>query len=51
MLIATAALFTVGVALFIFDFFRHAPKFEILSDEDPNRRIDMPATPSSERYA
>ena len=26
MLIATASLFTVGVALFIFDFFRHAPR-------------------------
>ena len=27
MLIATASLFTVGVALFIYDFFRHAPRF------------------------
>jgi nitric oxide reductase subunit B len=32
MLIATASLFTAGVALFIYDFFRHAPRFE-LSDE------------------
>ncbi len=51
MLILTAAIFTVGVALFIYEFFRYAPKFEVVSDEDPNRRIDVPATPSTERYA
>ena len=51
MLILTAAVFTVGVGLFIYDFFRHAPKFEVVGDEDPNRRIDVPATPSPERYA
>src|SRR5690606_41157169 len=51
MLILTAAVFTVGVALFIYDFFRHAPKFEVVGDEDPTRRIDVPATPSPQRYA
>jgi nitric oxide reductase subunit B len=34
MLIATSAVFTVGVMLFIFDFFRHAPRFEPIGDED-----------------
>jgi nitric oxide reductase subunit B len=29
MLIATASLFTVGVALFIYDFFRHAPRLMV----------------------
>ncbi|HSD39792.1 MAG TPA: cbb3-type cytochrome c oxidase subunit I [Rhodocyclaceae bacterium] len=33
MLIATASMFTVGVALFIYDFFRHAPRFELGADE------------------
>lgn len=33
MLIATASMFTVGVALFIYDFFRHAPRFELEADE------------------
>ena len=28
MLVATGSVFTVGVALFIADFFRHAPRFE-----------------------
>ncbi len=35
MLLATASLFTVGVGLFIFDFFRHAPRFEIETDAKP----------------
>ena len=37
MLVATASLFTVGVALFICDFFRHAPRFELTDDmrDDP----------------
>jgi nitric oxide reductase subunit B len=35
MLLATASLFTVGVGLFIFDFFRHAPRFEIETGEKP----------------
>lgn len=33
MLIATASMFTVGVALFIYDFFRHAPRFEVEPDD------------------
>ena len=32
MLIATATIFTVGAALFIFDFFRRAPNLEVLAD-------------------
>ncbi len=32
MLIATASVFTVGVALFIIDFFRHAPRFELVPE-------------------
>ena len=35
MLLATASLFTVGVGLFIFDFFRHAPRFEIEMEARP----------------
>lgn len=35
MLLATAALFTAGVALFIIDFFRYAPRFEITADAEP----------------
>jgi nitric oxide reductase subunit B len=35
MLIATATLFTAGVAMFIIDFFRHAPRFEITADTEP----------------
>jgi len=35
MLLATASLFTVGVGLFIFDFFRHAPRFDIETDAKP----------------
>jgi len=34
MLIATASLFTVGVALFIYDFFRYTPRF-VLDDTEP----------------
>ena len=32
MLLATASLFTLGVGLFIFNFFRHAPQFEVETD-------------------
>jgi nitric oxide reductase subunit B len=38
MLIATASVFTVGVALYIWDFFRHPPRFEVM--------VDDPAVPS-----
>ena len=33
LLVITGAIFAVGVALFIYDFFRHAPTF----DESPQR--------------
>jgi nitric oxide reductase subunit B len=33
MLIATASVFSVGVALFIYDFFRYRPRFAVLSEE------------------
>jgi len=32
MLVATASLFAIGAALFIYDFFRHAPRFELVDD-------------------
>ena len=35
MLVATASLFTVGVILFIVDFFRYAPVFEVRQDPQP----------------
>ena len=35
MLIASASLFASGVALFIIDFFRHAPRFEVVADAEP----------------
>lgn len=34
MLVATASVFTVGVMLFIIDFFRHAPRFEVTHEPD-----------------
>ncbi|HEY0884144.1 MAG TPA: cbb3-type cytochrome c oxidase subunit I [Ramlibacter sp.] len=34
MLIITASIFAVGVALFIIDFFRHAPRFEVATGAD-----------------
>ncbi len=34
MLLATASLFTIGVGLFIFDFFRHAPQFDLAIEPD-----------------
>jgi len=33
MLIATASIFTVGVGLFVWDFFRFRPRFEIISED------------------
>jgi nitric oxide reductase subunit B len=35
MLLATASVFTVGVGLFIFEFFRYAPRFEVSSEKEP----------------
>jgi nitric oxide reductase subunit B len=34
MLIVTASVFTIGVAIFIYDFFRHAPQFMVAADDD-----------------
>ncbi|NGM87004.1 nitric-oxide reductase large subunit [Parapusillimonas sp. SGNA-6] len=34
MLVATASLFAIGVGLFIYDFFRHAPRLVPLDDEE-----------------
>jgi hypothetical protein len=38
---AIAHVFTVGVILLIVDFFRYAPRFEIMTEPDstPNRKI------------
>ena len=38
MLVTTASLFTIGVGLFIFDFFRYAPRFEITPENEPTLR-------------
>ncbi|MDQ3264404.1 MAG: cbb3-type cytochrome c oxidase subunit I [Myxococcota bacterium] len=35
MLLATGSVFTVGVGLFVFDFFRYAPNFEVTVTEEP----------------
>jgi nitric oxide reductase subunit B len=35
MLVATASVFAIGVALFIIDFFRHAPRFELSRETEP----------------
>lgn len=35
MLVVTASLFTIGAALFIWDFFRHAPHFETSEADEP----------------
>src|SRR5688572_733350 len=41
MLIATASIFTVGVALFIWDFFRTPPRFEVIDEG-----VAQPASPA-----
>ena len=38
MLLATASLFSVGVGLFIFDFFRYAPRFDLTNEKVPTLR-------------
>ena len=44
MLIITASIFAVGVALFIIDFFRHAPRFEVTGEaEQPLQPVVRPA--------
>jgi len=41
MLMATSSLFTVGVACFIIDFFRYAPKFEIAADKAGSETVEL----------
>ena len=38
MLVATASVFAIGVGLFIYDFFRHAPRFELTTEAEPASR-------------
>jgi nitric oxide reductase subunit B len=45
MLIATATVFALGVALYIVDFFRHAPRFELSSEPEAPAR-GAPAKPA-----
>ena len=45
MLMATASVFTVGVALFIWDFFRHRPHFEVVDEEAQVARADLAGRP------
>jgi nitric oxide reductase subunit B len=44
MLIITASIFTIGVALFIIDFFRYAPRLEPLRADAPNPPLDANRT-------
>ena len=43
MLIITASIFAAGVALFIIDFFRHAPRFEVTDAPEPRLQPVRPA--------
>ena len=43
MLIITASIFAVGVALFIIDFFRHAPRFEVTGEAEQPLQPVRPA--------
>jgi nitric oxide reductase subunit B len=38
MLTATASIFTIGVGLFIYDFFRYPPRFAVRTDAEPELR-------------
>ena len=48
MLIITASIFAIGVLLYIWDFFRHAPRFDTVAetgvDSDPPDRVAAPAS-------
>jgi nitric oxide reductase subunit B len=46
MLIITASIFAIGVALFIIDFFRYSPVFEVRSEPEPELRPVKPARPA-----
>ncbi|HUH60813.1 MAG TPA: cbb3-type cytochrome c oxidase subunit I [Candidimonas sp.] len=48
MLVACASLFAVGVGLFLYDFFRHAPRFSPLANEGATRPLTTP-TPAKSR--
>ena len=44
MLIITASIFAIGVGLFIIDFFRHPPSFDLTRDADPElQRVRSPS--------
>jgi nitric oxide reductase subunit B len=45
MLLATAAVFSVGVGLFIWDFFRMRPRFDVVTDEQAQAPARPAATP------
>lgn len=44
MLIITASIFAVGVMLFIWDFFRYAPRFEARAEDEPLDGVPAPPT-------
>ena len=44
MLIATATVFALGVGLFIYDFFRYAPKFDSDEQREPDARVQQSIT-------
>ncbi len=44
MLVATGSIFAIGVLLFIIDFFRYAPRFQVASDREANARPLSEAT-------
>ena len=41
MLTATASIFTIGVGLFIYDFFRYAPRFAVSNDVQPEPQVPL----------
>ena len=45
MLIITASIFAIGVALFIIDFFRYSPHFEVMNDPEPALKPVRPVRP------
>jgi len=45
MLIITASIFAIGVALFIIDFFRYSPHFEVMNDPEPELKPVRPVRP------
>ncbi|MDT4884631.1 Cytochrome C and Quinol oxidase polypeptide I [compost metagenome] len=47
MLIATGSLFAIGVGLFIYDFFRHAPRFDVEADTPAARAPTEPVLSTS----